>query len=294
VNERETSSAPDASADELERSDLIVFPVCPFQLPPAGQLEFLRRQPTAGFGHKDVSFDPATGRLGWQRGMHPSEARRLADVLADFSAAATEWLQAAYPRYAPGLLADRTTLRTEEEATRPLRLTARNDLLHIDTFPTRPTGGRRVLRLYVNINATDAHVWATSDRFPQLLSRYAAGHRVPNRSRADWLAPAQSVVRLFSGRRPARSAYDAWMLRLHHFLKEDESFQAQPARRMWTFPPRSMWLLFSDAVSHGLLRGRFALDHSFFVDQDCLSRPAESPLEELVRFGRSVVSRRAG
>jgi 3-deoxy-D-manno-oct-2-ulosonic acid (Kdo) hydroxylase len=293
VNERETNSAPDVSADELERSDLVVFPDCPFQLPPIGQLEFLRRQPTAGFGHKDVSFDPVAGKLGWQRGMHPSEARRLADVLGDFSAAATDWLKANYPGYAAGLLPDRATLRTEEEATRPLRLTARNDLLHIDNFPTRPTGGRRVLRLYVNINATDAHVWATSDRFLQMLARYAARHRVPVRTRAEWMAPAQSLVRLFTGRGPARSAYDAWMLRLHHFLKEDEAFQAQPARKMWTFPPRSMWLLFSDSVAHGLLRGRFALDHSFFVDQDCLSRPADSPLAELERYGRTIASRRA-
>ena len=294
MNERETNSAPNASADELEQNDLVVFPNCPLQLPPAGQLEFLRRQPTAGFGHKDVSFDPLAGKLGWQRGMHPSEARRLADVLGDFSAAATAWLRANYPIYATGLVPDRATLRTEEEATRPLRLTARNDLLHIDTFPTRPTGGRRILRLYVNIHSIDAHVWATSDRFPLLLARYTGRHRVPVRTRAEWMAAAPSVARLFAGRGRARSAYDAWMLRLHHFLKEDEAFQAQSTRKMWTFPPRSMWLLFSDAVAHGLLRGRFALDHSFFVDQDCLSRPADSPLTELERYGRAVASRRAG
>jgi hypothetical protein len=294
VTERATNSESDPSADALEQSDLVVFPVCPFRLPPAGQLEFLRRQPTAGFGHKDVSYDPLAGRLGAQRGTHPSEARRLADVLADFSAAATAWIKVNYPGYAAGLFPDRVTLRTEEEATRPLRLTARNDLIHIDSFPTRPTGGRRILRLYFNINATDPHVWATSERFPQLLARYAARHRVPVRTRHEWMASAHSMVRLFTGRGPVRSAYDAWMLRLHHFLKEDEGFQAQPARKMWSFPPRSMWLLFSDAVSHGLLRGRFALDHSFFVDQNSLARPGDSPLAELERHGRPIRSRRAG
>src|SRR5262249_33759885 len=162
----------------------------PFPLPPTGQLEFLRRQPTAGLGHKDVSFDPVAGQLGGQRATHPSEARRLTDLLAEFSAAATAWLKTTYPEYAAGLVPDRATLRTEEEATRALRLTARNDLLHVDNFPTRPTGGRRILRLYVNINVSDAHVWATSERFPQLLARFAARHRVPARTRHEWTAPS--------------------------------------------------------------------------------------------------------
>ena len=102
------------------------------------------------------------------------------------------------------------------------------------------------------------------------------------------------MIRLLSRRRAAGSAYDDWMLRLHHLLKEDEGFQSQAARKMWTFPPRTMWLLFSDAVAHALLRGRFALDHSFFIPQDCLVRPADSPLAVLERIGAEPTSRRAG
>lgn len=83
------------------------------------------------------------------------------------------------------------------------------------------------------------------------------------------------------------------MMRLHHFLKEDEGFQAQAARKMWSFGPRTMWLLFTDVVSHALLRGRFAMDHSFFVPQDCLTRPADSPLAVLERAGAEA-NRRAG
>jgi len=294
VSERANSPDSNSPADALELSDVVVFPVCPFPLPPAGQLEFLRRQPTAGIGHKDVSYDPVTGQLGGQRATHPSEARRLADVLAEFSTTATAWLKTTYPEYAAGLVPDRATLRTEEEATRALRLTARNDLLHIDSFPTRPAVGRRILRLYVNISVTDPHVWATSERFPSLLARFATRHRVPARTRGEWTAPSHSVIRLFSRRRATGSAYDASMMRLHHFLKEDEGFQVQAARKMWTFPPRCMWLLFSDVVSHALLRGRFALDHSFFVPQDYLTRPEDSPLAVLERASAEALNRRAG
>jgi hypothetical protein len=281
-------------AAALESGELVHFATCPLALPPAGQIDFLRRQEGVSFGHKDVSYDPALRKLSGTRAGHPSEARRVADVLAQFSTAATGWLKSALPVYSNGLTADRVTLRTEEEATRSLRLTARNDLLHIDNFPTRPTLGRRILRLYVNIHPTDPQVWATSERFEQLMARFAGRHRVPVRGQDEWTAPGQSVVRLFAGGGAARSAYDAWMSRLHHQMKEDEGFQAQAARRLWTFPSGSMWLVFADGLAHALMRGRFALEHSFFVSPQSLVRPDESPLSHLIRAGAKAIARRAG
>jgi 3-deoxy-D-manno-oct-2-ulosonic acid (Kdo) hydroxylase len=293
VSEPTATGDPNLSAEALERGELVHFAGCPFPLPPAGQLDFLRRHEGVAFGHKDVCYDPARRKLSGARAGHPSEARRVADVLGQFSAAAVSWLKAKIPPYAGGLVPDRVTLRTQEEATRPLRLTARNDLLHIDNFPTRPTLGRRILRLYVNINPTEPQVWATSERFPDLLLRYALRYGVPARSRAEWTAPASSVVRLFTGA-PRGSAYDTWMLRLHHFLKEEEGFQAQAGRRLWTFAPGSTWLLFSDGLAHALMRGRFSLEHSFFVPHECLARPEEAPVSHLERAGTHAPSRRAG
>jgi hypothetical protein len=286
---------PDAppAPDALERNDLLSFAACPVPLPPAGQLEFLRRQEAVTFGHKDLSFDPDRGRVTGLRVAHPAETRRLTDILAQFSADATAWVRRTFPAYAPGLVRDRVTLRTAEEATRTLRLTARNDLLHIDNFPTRPANGRRILRLSVNIHPTDPQVWATAERFPQLLTRFAAVHRVPARTAAEWAAVAQPVVRLFTGGRAGRSAYDGLMLRLHHFLKQDEGFQAQAARRVWTFPPGSMWALFADGVAHAALRGRYVLEHSFFVPLELLHHPDDSPLAHLAA-GQGGTNRRAG
>jgi hypothetical protein len=293
VTDSSTNPEPSPAPDALERDDLVCFPGCPFTLPPAGQLEFLRRQGPAAYGHKDVSFDPETGHVTGLRATHPAETRRLTDILTQFSAEATAWVQDAFPAYAPGLARDRVTLRTAEEATRPLRLTARNDLLHIDNFPTRPSNGRRIVRLAVNIHPTDPQVWATSERFPQLLARFAGHYRVPARTAAEWVAASQPVVRLFTAGRVGRSAYDALMLRLHHFLKEEDQFQAHAARRVWTFAPGAIWALFADGVAHGQLRGRFVLEHSFFVPQECLMRTDESPLAHLVQMGQAL-NRRAG
>ncbi len=274
---------------DLEAGELQVFAPTPFPLPPADDLEFLRAQDARGFGHKDVSYDPTTGRVvGLRR--NDETAARVKAILAEASRLAIEWLRTVLPAYE--LTPDRVTLRTQEEATRSLRVTARNDLLHIDQFPTRPSYGRRVLRLSVNVHPTDPWVWATADRFPELLHRYATALRVPDLSEAGWRSETRTVVRLLRRGRAGRSAYDFWMLRLHHALKEDVRYQVRAARRLWTFPAGSAWLLFSDGVAHAQLRGRYLIDHTFFVPTNRLAAPDLAPLTLLEQHGRS--HRRAG
>ena len=272
----------------LEAGDLLVFNPCPFPLPSADDLAFLRAQDAKGFGHKDVSYDPTTGRVVGLRGYEETAARVKA-ILTDASRLAVDWLRTALPHY--DLTPDRVTLRTQEEATRPLRVTARNDLLHIDQFPTRPSFGRRVLRLSANIHPDEPWVWATADRFPELLQRYAGPLRVPDLSETGWRSETRTVIRLLRGK-AGRSAYDFWMLRLHHALKEDVRYQVRAARRLWTFPAGSAWLLFSDGVAHAQLRGRYLLDHTFFVPTECLGAPDLAPLTLLAQHGRT--HRRAG
>jgi hypothetical protein len=266
------------SAESLERNELISIPVSPFPLPTGDERGFLLGQ-TTPHGRKDLSFDPQTGMLGGSRTASAVQ-QRLAAILTAFSEAATAWLTSTFPAYAGGLVKDRVTLRTQEEATRALRLTSRNDLLHIDNFPTRPTNGRRILRVYTNINPTDPQVWAISERFGQLVARYAARRRIPDRSIEEWLSPSKSLVQMFGIGR-GRSNYDAWMSRLHHFLKQDEAFQIHAPRRLIAFPPGAMWALFSDGLAHAQLRGQFALEHSFFVCPECLVCPEEWPVARL-------------
>ena len=103
-----------------------------------------------------------------------------------------------------------------------------------------------------------------------------------------------SLFGLFVGSRRRRSQYDAWMSRLHHFLKENDTFQARAPRRLSSFPPGSLWLLFSDGVAHAQLRGRLALEHSYFVTRECLSVPSSSPLSVLLQNAESNRPRRAG
>jgi hypothetical protein len=267
----------------LERGEVVYLPVSPFDLPQGEDLQFLFGQSLGNRRHKNISYDPRSGKVAGFRWQSDQQAQKLQRLLANFSRGATDWLTGALPRYAAGWQADRATLQPEEEATRQLRMHARNDLLHIDAFPSRPTGGARILRLFVNINVSEPRVWMTSEAFPRLLERF--GHLVgmPTTGGRNWARQlSRSVLRLVNSQ-PPRSPYDDFMLRLHHYLKSNDHFQEKGPRRFWHFAPGSAWLVFTDSVSHAVLRGRFCLEQTFFVPLAQLLDPNQAPATMLER-----------
>ena len=164
------------------------------------------------------------------------------------------------------------------------------NLLHVDAFPSRPTNGHRILRLFVNVNLSEPRTWATSEPFGKLLERFATQVGLPTTPRTSW---TRQVLGLFQPGRARRSPYDAFMLRFHDFLKANDEFQEHGPKRFWTFAPGSAWLVFTDVASHAALRGRFALEHSYFVAPETLALPDESPPVLLERACRIPVLNRA-
>jgi len=224
-----------------------------------------------------------------------SELNRLRELLAGFTRSATAWLARTLPRYARAWQLDRVSYRPEEEATRRLRQKARNDLLHVDAFPSRPTQGKRILRLFVNVNPAEPRVWITSDPFAKLLERYGPEAGLPS-DHGPGLASRlrEGMLQLFRPGRLRRSVYDSFMLRFHDYLKANDAFQEHGPKRFWSFPPGSAWVVFTDTASHAALRGRFALEHSYFVPPEALALPSESPPALLERAcGVPVLDRAA-
>jgi 3-deoxy-D-manno-oct-2-ulosonic acid (Kdo) hydroxylase len=272
-------------AERLERGEVLFYPVSPFPIPDTGERTFLAQQQLAGKVHKNISFDPLTGKMNGFLRQSDDNTQRLHKVLSSFSNSVTQWLSEQFPSYARHWELDRVSYRPLEEATRNLRLRARNDLLHVDAFPTRPTNGWRILRVFVNVNLTEPRVWVTSDPFGRLLERYGKEAGLPTRgfTMSKAIQMLRDVPQLFRpGRRP-RSEYDAFMLRFHHFLKANEQFQEHCVKRVWSFPASSVWLAMTDTASHAVLRGRFALEHSFFISPGSLALPEESPPALLAR-----------
>jgi hypothetical protein len=284
----EQAGLPEATGleERLERGEVVFFPTCPFPLPEAGDRAFLFQQRQNRI-HKNISFNPQSGRLSGFCFQANEHTDRLRDLLRNFGERTTEWLGRLLPRYAAGWRRDRISLRPEEEAIRPLRLTARNDLLHFDAFPNRPTHGARILRLFVNINLSEARVWVTSDTFARLFARYGRLAGLPGGG-GSWSGRLRDrLLRLFDPGRMGRGEYDSFMVRFHNFLKADDAFQEGCRKHFWKFPPNSLWLAFTDGVSHGELRGRYALEHSFFVPREYLVAPDVAPAAVLERACQS-------
>jgi 3-deoxy-D-manno-oct-2-ulosonic acid (Kdo) hydroxylase len=290
-----STASMSALEERLERGAIEYFPTCPFAAPQGDDLEFLLQQRLASRAHKNISFDPRTCKAAGFRRQSNAQAVRLREVLMSFSESATSWLAKTLPRYAAGWRQDRVSYRPAEEATRKLRLKARNDLLHVDAFPSRPTNGARILRLFVNINPTEPRIWATSLSFPRLLDRFGSAAGLPGH---QGLGVARKLTHrmlgIFQPARRRRSPYDSFMLRFHDFLKANDDFQERGPKQYWKFPPGSAWLVFTDVASHAVLRGRFALEHSYFVSPATLALPQESPPALLERAcGLPVLHRAA-
>lgn len=260
--------------ERLEHGELLVFDSSPFPLPQGEDLSFLLAQSVRGTVRKNISCDPVTEEL---TGVAARDADRMRDVLGRFSAAVRAWLPTILPRYLDHFEPDRVSYRPEEEATRRLRHNARNDLLHVDAFPRRPARGRRILRVFANVNPTEPRVWVTSDPLHRLLRH----HRGPlAQSMAGW--SHLFAAGLLDWLRPAEARQedsDRFMLRLHDYLKSNDEFQQRSPRRLWHFPPGSVWLAMTDGCSYAELRGQHALEHSFFIARERLVCPELAPAQ---------------
>lgn len=294
-----TAAAADSAdalllAQRLEQGEVVCFPECPFEAASPAEQRFLLGQRLAGRTHKNICFNPRSGKVSGAASQPAGQSRELQDILDRFSQNACAWVAENLPGYAPGLQPDRVHFQPEEEATRSIRQTARNDLLHVDAFPTRPTQGRRILRLFVNMSLSETRVWATAQTFGVLLEKFGREVGLPGTSSLSWKEYlCDQIIGIFSPGQARRTAYDAFMVRFHNFLKQKDVFQERCRKRLWKFPPGSAWLVFTDGLAHAALRGRFSLDHSFFIAPENLVSPEVAPANYIEKANSALVSRAA-
>ncbi len=272
------ASKSDDIATQLERGGVVYYPSCPFSIPEGEDREFLLRQRLSSRAHKNISYNPYTGKVGGFAVQSQVEQDRLRSLLARFADEATNWLAGILPNYSTHWRRDRVSFRPEEEATRSLRLVARNDLLHVDAFPTRPTYGWRILRLFVNINPQEPRVWATAQPFRQLLAEFSPYLNLKKMAQLPLMPRIWGSLLSQFGHRATELGYDTFMRNFHDFLKRNQQFQQSCPKRIWSFEPGSLWLAMTDSCSHSVLRGRYALEHSYFIHPTSQILPEEAPI----------------
>ncbi|HEX4605239.1 MAG TPA: Kdo hydroxylase family protein [Candidatus Angelobacter sp.] len=148
--------------DQLERGKVLFFSHVPFAFPDADR-EFLLSQKQAGSRfHKNISYRPAKDMLKGVDDNSP-DRERMNGIMRDFSGAVTKFIAQFLSPYAAKMKLDFASFRPLEEQGRDLPLHKRNDLLHVDAFPTRPTHGARILRVFfISIHRWDeCGMWAS-------------------------------------------------------------------------------------------------------------------------------------
>ncbi|MBV9491134.1 MAG: Kdo hydroxylase family protein [Verrucomicrobia bacterium] len=271
--------------EQLEDGAMLLLKSIPFDLP-ASDLEFLRLQQQSGSPlHKNISYRPYQDKLRGFEATAREDVERLHQIMRTYSAGVTKFLSALLAPYAPHWKLDYASFRPLEEKGRDLPVHKRNDLLHVDAFPSRPTRGARILRCFTNVNPDQPREWVTGDHFPVVASRYAkpAGlARIAGSSGAKGLARRMApLMRLIRVPAPERSKYDEFMLRFHDYLKENTEFQREGSKLRTDFPPLSTWIVFTDGVPHAVLSGRLALEQTFIIPLNALLTPQKSPIRTL-------------
>jgi hypothetical protein len=270
---------------ELEAGNIVLLPYSPIAFPSEDGDVLLGRKQASSPYHKNIAYRPLEDRITGVSGSAEAESQQVRRILRDYSRRVTEFLSHLLSPYAAHWKLDYASYRPVEEKARPARLHARNDLLHFDSFPTRPTNGSRILRFFTNINPAQSRVWITSQTFEAFGPRFASAAGLARSSAGEaFIRRARSFARALGLPAFGRPPYDEFMQRCHNLMKEDANFQENTPKQRWEFVPESSWIVFTDGVSHAVLSGQYALEQTFLIPQHALVAPRRSPLAILEKI----------
>jgi hypothetical protein len=258
----------------LERGHVLFLPSLPFEVKTSETALFT---PAILGRAKNTSFDPRSGRLGGTKLSGPDSAT-LGGFIGRFSAAAACLTDQLFPSYRGRLVPGRASFRPAEVAGRKTTWRKDDTRLHIDSFPATPSGGRRILRIFTNVNHEGrARSWRIGDDFSAVAERFSPRLRLP----LPGVGHALALLRITKS---PRSPYDALMLQLHDAMKVDDKFQRTSHQTAVEFPAGSTWIGFTDQVSHAAMAGQYQLEQTFLLPVDAMLEPSRSPLRILERL----------
>ena len=272
---------------QLEAGQILFFPKLPYDFPSDEREFLLSREWNELRLHKNVSYRPAGDLLRGFSGDRDAETR-LHHVLRNYSAHVVEFLRDFLRPYAGRWTLDFASFRPFEEEGRDLPLHKRNDLLHVDAFPSRPTRGGRILRVFTNLHPSKVRVWHATTDFGWLAEKYASGAGL-ERFAANNNFVSRGVSRWAAAlgwKKLSRTPYDRFMLRFHDYLKENGDFQTTCPKLRIEFPPLATWMVYTDGVAHAAMSGQYAVEQTLLIPPEALAAPDAAPYRILERLAR--------
>lgn len=275
-NEHFPDSVQKEAIQALENGRIIYFPQLPFILEDK-EKSFL--SPDFADPHaKNISYHAQTNKLWGVQHVSDSQHQQLKKLMARFSQYSFTLIQGILPHYANQLITARTSYRPVQINGRITSCHKDDKRLHIDAFPSAPNQGKRILRVFSNINPYgEERVWKVGEPFDKVADRFIPQIKKP-------MPGSATILRLLKITKSYRSLYDHYMLEMHNRMKEDESYQKHADQQEIRFPAGSTWIVQTDDVSHAVMKGQYLLEQTFYLPVKAMQDESRSPLRILEKI----------
>jgi hypothetical protein len=273
-----SSHEQDHLLDRLEEGQVLLFERLDFSL--SAEEQRLLAPAVSDGRSKNIAIDPTSGRVSGAA-LESGELEVLRRMVLRFSAQTRGLLERLLPRYAGRLETRLASYRPVEVAGRGTSDRKDDSRLHVDAFASRPNQGRRILRVFCNVNPDSRpRTWLLGEAFEPFARRFVSGVR-------RQIPLEAAALKALGITKSPRTRYDHLMLGLHDHSKLDQTYQRQAWRERFDFPAGSTWVCFTDQVLHAALDGQYMLEQTFLLPVSAMLRPERSPLRTLERLSGS-------
>lgn len=263
----------------LEKGDVLYFPSLPFKLTPE---EAALLDPTlVSPKRKNIMYQADQDAIrGTADDVSDAQKAALKGLLKRYSEASLRLITDLIPQYQGKLHSPMNTLRLNaiDEWSDSNSFRKDDRRLHVDAFPSRPLHGKRIIRIFNNINPDGIpRKWRVGESFPELAKRLLP----QTKSYSNLGASLLYKLKITKSR---RTYYDHLMLQFHDLMKEDQNYQDHGIQWEVNFMPGSTWICFSDQTPHAAMSGQFMLEQTFQLDVEDMVDSDQSPLKVLEKM----------
>ncbi|MBA3662431.1 MAG: Kdo hydroxylase family protein [Gammaproteobacteria bacterium] len=227
---------------------------------------------------KNISFHALQNKLWGVQHLSDPQHIQLKQMLGRFAQNALKLIQELLPRYAEEMIMARTSFRPVEISNRKTSYRKDDKRLHIDAFPSAPNQGKRILRVFTNINPDRVdRVWRVGESFERVAQQFLPKIKKP-------IPGCATTLRFLKITKSFRTPYDHYMLHMHDKMKADEAYQQRAQQQTIRFPTGSTWIVQTDQVSHAAMLGQHVLEQTFYLPISAMQDENRSPLRILEKM----------
>ncbi|WP_197497433.1 Kdo hydroxylase family protein [Cupriavidus sp. D384] len=259
---------------ELEQGAVLYFPDLAFRFQP-GEERFLDPRYSDGKS-KNINLRANDKAVRGAAGTG-QDLTDLYNLIHRYATSSELLIRTLFPEYVGHMTRAGTSLRPSEIAGRPVSWRKDDTRLHVDSFPSNPMLGKRLLRVFHNIDPEAPRVWRVGEPFGDFATRF-----VP-KTHGMWPGQAWLMKTLHITKRE-RSEYDHRMLQLHDLAKADLDYQKTVPQQEFQFPPGATWIVFSDQLLHAAMRGKAMMEQTIYLDPAAIGDRTHSPEAVLSRM----------